>query len=582
MEEAGTERHQRWGESLASYPDTFLATVQRHEARQESYDTSELQIAVKELQKYTEYLPGSVLERLLLFSQTSRNIEHLLVPDIIPGIMEILETYCEQNKIFSYYYGFLCVQLLTRAFEVGVMDGFNSRNRFSDSRFAKTGQGDLAHSMANFVARTLQGSLVLFNGNGMSTILRRSLNPRGNACLLHLGGFHDSDAEFLLDRLWEDRKAFMVLCNRVEIPGWSILLAVIWEQIRYFERPDLQCKMIKSLLLRYILVSSRQECALAYHIIREIDRALPSRDDRVFKFPPVDVDDARNILAAFMKYLHTTQDSREMFEMMTLPFSAVYHTASVYLQDEVAPLLEAVLNRTWRIMEEEQLTAQERMLSAFEYAGSALATFGFVFKGVARPGLYDDISMLSCIRLLAHTDFIELMGRLCAALVTPANDNSRGIFLVSEDQWQKFEMGLQLLLDQLREDTDHWDSSDLAMVESCYEMWARVRRYINLQIDLYVATGPVGDRFKACQNVWLNFGEAFGYDKLEANEENRQCMYPRCANPYPDGGARVVCGRCCWVHYCSVECQTAHWLFNSPDSHRRRCIHINGQWSYVN
>ncbi|KAF8596161.1 hypothetical protein BDV93DRAFT_77450 [Ceratobasidium sp. AG-I] len=429
MEETETDEHQLWGESLASYPDTFLATVQRHEARQESYDTSELKSAVEELQKYTDHLPISLLERLLLFSQTSRNIEHLIVPEIIPGIMRILEIYCEQNKIFSYYYGFLCVQLLTRAFEVGVMNGFSTLSRFADSPFAKPGQRDLARPMADFAARSLHGTLVLFKENRMSSMLRRSSGAGESACLLDLGGFYDGDAEVVLDHLWDDRKAFMVLCNRVEMPGWAILLAVIWEQIRYFEKPDLQCKKIKNLLSRYILVSSRFECAMAYRIIYEIEQALPT-GDRGFEFPPVDTDDARNVLAAFMRYLDTTQDPREMDEMMTLPFYTVYHNASVSLPDDVVPLLEAVLNRTWRIMEEEKLTPKERMLSAFEYAGSALGSFWFVFRTVARPGRYSDVGMLSCIILLVHADFIELMGRLCAALVTPADDNSRGIFLV--------------------------------------------------------------------------------------------------------------------------------------------------------
>lgn len=70
----------------------------------------------------------------------------------------------------------------------------------------------------------------------MSTMLRRSLDPGEGVCLPDLGGFFDSNAEFLLDRLWEDRKAFMILCNRVEVPGWSTLLAAIWEQVRYFEK----------------------------------------------------------------------------------------------------------------------------------------------------------------------------------------------------------------------------------------------------------------------------------------------------------------------------------------------------------
>lgn len=51
---------------------------------------------------------------------------------------------------------------------------------------------------------------------------------------------------------------------------------------------------------------------------------------------------------------------------------------------------------------------------------------------VAHKGLYGDNEMLNCITALVHTDFIELMGRLCTALVTPADDNSWGIFLVYE------------------------------------------------------------------------------------------------------------------------------------------------------
>lgn len=139
-------------------------------------------------------------------------------------------------------------------------------------------------------------------------------------------------------------------------------------------RPHLQCKKIKNLLTRYILVSTRHECSLAYRIICEIEQALPS-GDRGFDFPPVDVDDARNVLAAFMKYINTTQDSREMDEMMSLPFYTVYHNTSIYLPDDVVPMLEALLNRTWRILEEEKLKPQERMLSAFEYAGNALSSF---------------------------------------------------------------------------------------------------------------------------------------------------------------------------------------------------------------
>ncbi|KAF8598383.1 hypothetical protein BDV93DRAFT_339537 [Ceratobasidium sp. AG-I] len=327
-----------------------------------------------------------------------------------------------------------------------------------------------------------------------------------------------------------------------------------------------------------MLVSSRHEFEMAYLVIAEINRTpyYPS------EFPPVDKDDARKILAAFMKYITSTHDPRKAYQMMTLPFYMVHDNVSSCLADEVVPLLEAILNRTWRIMEEETPTPQETMISAFEYAGNALSTFSFVFGRAIRPWSDDRIDLSSCIAPLIHANFIELMGRLCAALVTPAVDDSRGIFLVSEAHWNTFESKLKSLLDKLNEATYHWGGSVLAMMKSCYETWARVRRYISLQIDLYSIIGPVGDRLKTCQDTWFDLGKAFGYNELEPDVEKQQCMYPRCANPYPDGGARLVCGRCCWVHYCSFKCQIAHWLSDSPDSHRRRCIHINGQWSWMN
>lgn len=130
----------------------------------------------------------------------------------------------------------MCVQLLARAFEIGVINGTSSLGRFSNSPFVTPGQKDFAQSIADFAARSLHGSLVIFKENRMSSMLRRSSNPEGHPCLLALGGFYDNDAESLLDCLWDDRKAFMVLCNRVEMSGWSILLTVIWEQIRYFEK----------------------------------------------------------------------------------------------------------------------------------------------------------------------------------------------------------------------------------------------------------------------------------------------------------------------------------------------------------
>lgn len=93
------------------------------------------------------------------------------------------------------------------------------------------------------------------------------------------------------------------------------------------------------------------------------------------QLPPVDNGDARNILDAFTRYLDTMRDPDSAIEMLVLPFAMTYHSVSNCLPDEVVSLLESVLNRTWRFMEEENLAPQEMMLSAFKYAGSALRSF---------------------------------------------------------------------------------------------------------------------------------------------------------------------------------------------------------------
>lgn len=56
-----------------------------------------------------------------------------------------------------------------------------------------------------------------------------------------------------------------------------------------------------------------------------------------------------------------------------------------------------------------------------------------ILLGIAtRPDLCDDVGVLKCIISLGHSNFIELMGRLCAALVTPDDDNPQGVFIVCE------------------------------------------------------------------------------------------------------------------------------------------------------
>lgn len=99
MEDGGGGAHPQWGESLASYPETFLDTLQRQQAQQEILDSSTLNSMAILLHRCVDRLPRQLLERLLYFSRSSGNVKHLLVPGVIPEIVELIAIYCGQNKV---------------------------------------------------------------------------------------------------------------------------------------------------------------------------------------------------------------------------------------------------------------------------------------------------------------------------------------------------------------------------------------------------------------------------------------------------------------------------------------------------
>ncbi|KAH7338715.1 hypothetical protein B0J17DRAFT_388330 [Rhizoctonia solani] len=64
------------------------------------------------------------------------------------------------------------------------------------------------------------------------------------------------------------------------------------------------------------------------------------------------------------------------------------------------------------------------------------------------------------------------------------------------------------------------------------------------------------------RKTWLVIGKAFEFQ--QPTSLRRRCMNPRCPDPDPAGGAQKVCTQCCWVFYCSGQCQTV-WVPERSD-----------------
>ncbi|KDN41547.1 hypothetical protein RSAG8_07348, partial [Rhizoctonia solani AG-8 WAC10335] len=103
------------------------------------------------------------------------------------------------------------------------------------------------------------------------------------------------------------------------------------------------------------------------------------------------------------------------------------------------------------------------------------------------------------------------------------------------------------------------------------QIWRGLYQFIDLQHKL-TSSGKVSNRILMCQRLWSKVGTAFKFRPQGA--KRNLCMNPRCPDPDPIAGTRLSCGQCCWVYYCSSQCQALHWLGASQDSHRRQCIPI--------
>jgi hypothetical protein len=57
-------------------------------------------------------------------------------------------------------------------------------------------------------------------------------------CLKELGGFSSHHARFLLRLFWAERKHNMKTFQEVFLPGWSLILHLIWKHLEFLDDPN--------------------------------------------------------------------------------------------------------------------------------------------------------------------------------------------------------------------------------------------------------------------------------------------------------------------------------------------------------
>ncbi|CAE6387254.1 unnamed protein product [Rhizoctonia solani] len=434
--------HPIWGETLLEYPSLFVSRFYKTNDETQFECPVEFKEQLRIIDNHPSLVTVSLLEGVLRRARTWDFYEDFAGQKPLPGLMKILHMHCDSHKVFSHYYGFLCIQLLTTVMHVGTLDSDAPEVQALRQRLR---ENSTEHDNSLCLADTDSGMLWISlqdPSRGMQrAILMEAYNSIDGCYYLFYktGGFSSQDALFLLEIIWADRKAFMMLCDSIgdEMPGWGILLMAIWHHIKDLEDPDILLKRLRNLLLRYALIVPDMEFSLVVSIAQQIEETASEKWPQTEELPPVDIDDCRNMLRAFNKYLNSAQASQDSGQIMAAPFWLVYRNAFSVLPDEIPLLIGAAIERVWKILADSAVSTISRIMASFKYAMSAMWALSLVLHTRDQTRRQRRTTATTWIKLMQDIHFMELIGRLCSVLVLSTEEGGNG-FLISHDQLEEF------------------------------------------------------------------------------------------------------------------------------------------------
>ncbi|CAE6454534.1 unnamed protein product [Rhizoctonia solani] len=360
METPGRRDHiaTTYGEGLSTYPDIFL--------RQFPQDDPWTRADTKRLLEWMEQAPDSTLPVVDLLE---RNLRYSLIAQFIGRISgpineplgyynELLRRYAAKHKIFDRYFGFLCVYTITRILQYGTIPyyyGVHSRPP-DVLDFDPTVRDDGSICLVWDVTEALMERC---DDPKWEKVVAFSENSHDDRIpLAKLGGFSLEDAKALLNWIWDDRKAFTVLCSRIRMKGWSVLFYVVWAYLRKSGRAELYCKKLRHLIMRYSLGAFPQDEILASGILLSIDRKFPlKRHER--EIPPVDSEDAQRLLDLCRDNLSPGKGAT------TSTFDLMFYTTLSIGRDQLFWYLDTIVLHTWEVLRHSRSEITELRLAFF-------------------------------------------------------------------------------------------------------------------------------------------------------------------------------------------------------------------------
>ncbi|KAF8751095.1 hypothetical protein RHS01_08802 [Rhizoctonia solani] len=342
------------------------------------------------------------------------------------------------------------------------------------------------------------------------------------------GGLTTEDIEFLIDLLWGSRKSVLPLCFKGLLPGFPVLLFLLYNMTDYTDLLDVVPLWleVQDLVQRcYLADSSTYE----RNILRQVSRWIHDKVSGPFRtvaldYVPVDDDDARAVVKAYSDLL-----SRQSLYLSHL---LCFWTRRAL--DKLAPIAaKAALERLWLEIDREKdgrwLITEEGSLERTHLTAHYFDT----------PDTQIREDML---RMLLGIEIYSLLGRVLA-LVTHESENALDIWDHFVDSLQDFAAVLKQLM-----------KVPAARPEPLKSEWVKVSRLLSLRLDSGIPCPTPKYILKEATESW----NLLLTKQLAKASVTYVCSSPRCADPsftLSSPEAKFACGGCGIAHYCSQRCQ---------------------------
>ncbi|KAG8697042.1 hypothetical protein FRC09_008109, partial [Ceratobasidium sp. 395] len=537
--------HPSWGIPIEVYLDRQPAVRGVHKYPLDQV-TSAIQTFVA---GDTNTLDDTTLESILSVVYYPEHLS-LLNVKTVSSWFNMMEPYLKHHSLFDRSFGLLMVQVYGLAAMVAFLDHNKMLAKVVDkvSTDAVTEKFGVLPSLNLYTSRMANPNLEASGGTFVNYIRRFITVPASTdlgsdsdsdsdsdswvtRLLPSIGGYNLKSALFFLKNIFNSRRRFLEVFDRVPVFGWFLILSLtrvqIWLLLESGEDIDRALGMLTELqdlnYRFYLIANTTAEHWLISSLLAEVldDMSTHRFEDYV---EPAGSADMALLSVALIRHTSPPSPETEMTTLSTLWEMFEWVDKMIQETGDITwypPILASLFNRVWVELFSGLSGARTPYHNQIIFfSGSLLLHLGFrldlSFPAPGTPAQGSN-TPAQVISILLNIDFINLLSCILVHSVLTVDNQA---------EEREFTSGLSHFIMSFTKHTQLLKSR----FEDSYPDWVNTSNHIrNLIAGLSTVDHVSQQRLEECQTLWIEFGELFGYDYNSGLNAVPNCCYARCA-----------------------------------------------------